>query len=112
MKIVINKCYGGFGLSKKAVLLCQEISGDKNWGGIILPDENIRPTFDVWCPNIERTDPVLIKAVEVLGKDANGSFSKLIVEDIRAGSYFKINDNDGYECISYKEDMFGWSVAK
>ena len=31
-KVVINICYGGFSLSREAVLRAREISGDPKWG--------------------------------------------------------------------------------
>ena len=31
-KVVYNACYGGFSLSREAVILARELSGDPEWG--------------------------------------------------------------------------------
>ena len=87
MKIVLNKCYGGFGLSKKAVdMLNAETSYDYN-------------AYD------RRTDEELIKVVEELGEEANSRFSKLMVVDIPdTATDWQIDDYDGIERITFVVD--------
>jgi hypothetical protein len=59
-KIVINTCFGGFGLSDEAIAMFRERKG-------IAADE--RATY---ADEIERDDPDLIAVVEVLGTKKAG----------------------------------------
>lgn len=79
LKVVINRCYGGFGLSKKAIALMKEYRKEYDYS------------------TIERHDPVLVRVVEELGDEANGECSKLKVEEITFG--YAINDYDGKETV-------------
>lgn len=81
MKIVVNRCYGGFGLSEEAF----KFLGLK-WEGYEYAD-------------IERTDPKLVECVETLGDKANGSYAKLEVIEIPDGTEYEIDDYDGIETI-------------
>ena len=83
MKIVINKCYGGFGLSDKALALYNELASS-----------NIQHTFD-----IARNDPILIQVVETLGTEANGRFAKLHIVDIPDDVQWQIDEYDGMESV-------------
>ena len=81
MKIVINRCYGGFGLSDAA-------------------DQAIGVGF-----NGDRTDPRLISVVEELGPRANGEYSKLkIVEIPDSATDWEIGDCGGSEYVTYVVD--------
>jgi len=90
MKIVINSCYGGFGLSKKALdALALE--------GVDLYD-------------IDRADPRLVEIVEFLEAEADGVCTELTIIDIPAGTKYRITEYDGYEGIEYADEI-EWSVA-
>ena len=107
MKIVINKKYGGFHLSKEAVLLY----GDKkNLNIIAKEDEKIKTIthyflneekeengFGEW--EIERNDPILVEVVEQLGDLANGHYSKLKVVEVPDDVKWYIHDYDGLESV-------------
>lgn len=81
MKIVINKCYGGFGLSEKA----QKILG-------------LAHMYD----DIERTDPKLIEVVETLGNEANGRYARLRVVNIPDDvTDWEIDEYDGAEKVLF-----------
>ena len=83
MKIVVNRCYGGFGLSEAAIRLL---------------DERLPNHKSQW--SIERTDPVLVQIVEELGsKAAGGRFSELEVVEIPDGVQWEMDDYDGIETI-------------
>ena len=83
MKIVINKCYGGFGLSDKALALYNELASS-----------NIQYTFD-----IARNDPILVQVVETLGIEANDRFAKLHIVDIPDDVQWQIDEYDGMESV-------------
>jgi len=84
MKIVLNKCFGGFGLSKKAY----DFLG-LEWDGY------------GFCFNSyeERTDEKLIECVEKLGEDADGRFASLAVVEIPDGIDYEITEYDGIETV-------------
>jgi len=96
MKVVINKCYGGFGLSSKAVARLYELRG------LSCTDAVDNSFFD-----INRTDPNLIKVVQELGKEANGSYSKLKIVTIPDDVDYEIEEYDGMEWIAEKHRTWG-----
>ena len=83
IKIVINRCYGGFQLSIAAQQLL----------GITTP----YPRDDI----IKRDDPKLIAVVEQLGENAQEGFSHLKIVEIPDGSFWKIEEYDGMEHVEY-----------
>jgi hypothetical protein len=86
MKIVINKCYGGFGLSEEAMDLYLERKGMQ---GEKLHDSEIR-----------RDDPVLVEVVEELGILASGKYAEIEVVDIPDDVDWYIEEYDGNEWIA------------
>jgi hypothetical protein len=78
MKIVINSCYGGFGLSEK-----------------LISELNITDIY-----SLERHDQRLVEAVERLGDEANGFYSELSIVEIPDGLDYTIVEYDGMETIS------------
>ena len=113
MKIVINKCYGGFGLSDKAVELYFRLKGwtytksdEKLFG-----TSTYRVNGDYFSSSdIPREDPDLVHVVETLAEKANDSFSQLEIVDLPAGTLYRINEYDGYESIETSTDI-DWKVA-
>lgn len=86
MKIVINKGYGGFGLSDKAQTM-----------------------LDIKYYLAERHHPKLIEIVEQLGEKANGQSANLEVIEIPDGLGYKIEKDDGWESI---ETFLGVTVEQ
>ena len=86
MKIVINACYGDFGLSKEALALFNERSGT---------------TITYRC-SIERNNPILVEIVEQLGEAADGDFAKLKVVDIPDDVQWQVEEYDGNEWVAEK----------
>ena len=82
MKVVINKSFGGFQLSQKALDLYNEITG-----------KNQTDPF-----NFDRTDSALIQVVEALGEEAEDDCWIEIV-DIPDGVEWEMRNYDGQESI-------------
>lgn len=78
MKVVINRCYGGFGLSEKAMKF---LGVDSDW------------------PDIARDDSKLVECVEKLGEEANGTYAELKVVEIPDDVNWEIGEYDGLEWV-------------
>ena len=87
-KIVINTCYGGFGLSDEATTMYRERKG-------ITADT--RPTY---ADELARDDYHLVHVVETLGEQANTPYSQLKVVEIPADVDWEIQEYDGAEHIA------------
>lgn len=98
MKVVINKCYGGFGLSKEATELIAKEKGVQlgKWNDSFKFYEGFGE-YD-----IPRNDPVLINVVETLGEAADGSCAELRVVEIPEGVEWEIGEYDGIEWVAEK----------
>ena len=130
MKIVINTCYGGFGLSEKAFLRYAELKGLTVYPegtGIfttywLVPEgeREDRTNYYSWPleeqrasnkrlakqvmneHTIPRDDPALVQVVEELGADANARFAELEVVEIPDGVAWQIEEYDGLEHVAEK----------
>ena len=126
MKIVINGCYGGFGLSHEAVLRYYELKGQKvyaikdkfdDWIYSTVPeDEYNRLHREAYSGekrdftkfnavylsyyNMERNDPALIQVIEEMGSAASGQFSELHIVNIPDDVKWEIQEYDGCEHIA------------
>ena len=85
-KIVINRCYGGFGLSERAQKRYKEIAGITNQ--------------DWYDGEVDRDDPYLVQVVEEMGEAADGGFANLMVVEIPADVNWEIDEYDGIEHIA------------
>ena len=129
MKIVINRCWGGFGLSAKATKRLAELNGRdcyffvqdyssrkltpispedadaerKYWSAYDIPNPTEKGSdkhFIYYSESVERTDPKLIQVVEELGEEAaSGSLSELRIIEIPEGTAWEIDDYDGMESV-------------
>lgn len=91
MKIVINKCFGGFSLSKEA---CEELG--------------IASYYDVKDKEGFRADPKLIAVVEKLGSErVSGGCAELAIIEIPDGVKWQIEEYKGLEHIA--EQHRTWS---
>lgn len=83
MKVVLNKCYGGFSISKEYA-------------------EKLN--MDIYCEE-ERFNPVLIAAVENDPEGISGRCADLIVVTIPDNNTdYRLIENDGYENLIYVVD--------
>lgn len=103
MKIVLNKCYGGFGVSNEA---CQYMADRGHQGAI----NHLQQYEDEWIEliDVKRDDPLLVEAVQTLGENASASFAKLVIVDFDVNQL--ISEYDGMEsleishCLEYAEN--------
>lgn len=121
MKIVINTCWGGFGLSELAVERYIEMKGlrlycDRNrksyyhvpveeYKKALAEDEKNNRGYPsnklAWSQSeIKRDDDVLIKVIEELQEKANGEYSKLKIVEIPDNVKYVIEEYDGCERIA------------
>lgn len=116
-KIVYNACYGGFSLSDEAILRYAEIVGIKLKAGktrfgfteyTYINDDGEEAYF--YDRELSRKDPVLVQVVEELGEKASGPYANLVIEEIPAGTLFRITNYDGLESIETQSDI-DWEVA-
>ena len=108
MKIVINRCFGGFGLSDEAVRLYAKLAGialveaqSKYCGTEFYTDTVSDETYFSYY-DIARDDGFLIETVETLGKAADGGHAKLSVVEIPDDVDWQIEEYDGSEHIAEK----------
>jgi hypothetical protein len=83
VKIVINRCFGGFGLSAEASSLYESRTGK-----------------DVYEFEIPRDDPILVGVVEELGEAASGNFSQLKVVEVPEDVNWYVEEYDGLEWVA------------
>lgn len=88
-KVVINTCYGGFGLSEAA----RKIIAEAGWERYI------------YC--IDRDNAALVEAVETLGDAANGPYAKLKVVEIPDDVDWMIQEYDGDEWVAEVHRTWG-----
>ncbi len=97
MEIVVNRCYGGFGISK-AVYDKLELEWD---GYEYIDNDDLGIKSDNFYAY--RTDKRLIKAIKEVGlKEAGGKFSRLEIVEIPDNVEWEIYDYDGIETIHEK----------
>jgi hypothetical protein len=83
MKVVINSCYGGFGLSEAGHALYLKKKGNH-----------------IYTRDLDREDPILVEVVEELGEASSSSLAKLKVVEVPEGIEYTIEEYDGLEHIA------------
>jgi hypothetical protein len=96
--VVINACYGGFGLSDEAmdrmVELGYELKRNPEY------KEGKKSIFNYkyeWDYDILRHHPILVQVVRELGEKANGMCARLEIRQVHG--LYRIDEYDGYESI-------------
>lgn len=84
MKVAVNDCFGGFGLSEAA------------YSELGVPWDGYGYAYGDWC---KRSDPRLIEVIERLGEAAAGDCSKLRIVEIPDGKTYEIKSYDGIETV-------------
>lgn len=113
-KVVINRCYGGFGLCHEAIMKYAHLAKinivAKPTKYSIIPyeyyidgnEENFWSEY-----GIARDDPALVKLVEQMGEAAGSVYAELKVVEIPDDVKWHICEYDGFEHIA--EDHRTWS---
>ena len=94
MRIVINRCFGGFGLSPRAEALFRRT-------------ERVKPDDDFSVYDIPRDHPTLIKIVEKLGEAAGGDHSELKIVEVPDDVNWYVEEYDGLEHVAERHRV--WS---
>ena len=100
--VAVNRCYGGFSLSEKAVeMLCTRIGDPK------IQSYSFDSSYD-------RHHPILIEVIQELGEEANGHFSEIEIEYIEEiyKDFYSISEYDGMEGIMINFNKFRNSQIK
>ncbi len=96
MKIVLNKCYGGFSVSEAVY---KEFGIKWDGYGHLYKDADGK--------EVERTDPRLIAAIEKLGEEASsGCLAKLEIVEIPDDVEWEMDDYDGIETVHELHDSW------
>ncbi|WBX80155.1 hypothetical protein PD280_21570 [Virgibacillus salarius] len=117
MKVVINKCFGGFDPSNEAFKRLIEkgwtvsnINDDKETDILFNPDgffgSNYSFNFDRDNEKL-RSNKDLVEVVEELGDKASGKFGELKVVEIPDDVDFEIKEYDGLEHIAEVHRTWG-----
>jgi hypothetical protein len=83
MKVVINRCFGGFGISDTALARYNELADTK------------LETYH----GMDRADPLLVQVVVELGAEANDFAADLKVVDIPDDVKWYVHEYDGLEAV-------------
>ena len=102
MKVLVNRCYGGYGISPKAFnaymrkknIFFTECDED-NYPVCKLEDGSTFHGHD-----IERNDPLLVQVFEELGSEEFSGFcSNIGIETVPDNTFYSIHEYDGMEYI-------------
>jgi hypothetical protein len=118
MKIILNKCYGGFGISLDGYLLYAKKKGielDVYHNGVLINNphkflESRKPYVTefyyktktgkrFYLHTENRDDETLIKVVKELGEKANGIYADLKIVEIPDNMQYSIEEYDGIETL-------------
>lgn len=114
-KIVINTCYGGFGLSQNAIMRYGELARIN----IVCINDEKSPFWNMYYVDgieddehwfsdgqLERDDPHLVRVVEELGNAANHDYAQLKVVEIPDDVEFQVEEYDGMEWVAEKHRVW------
>ena len=103
-KVVVNACFGGFGLSHDAIMRYGELANINiirvegeipsicHYYKDEVNEDNYFSTYE-----FERDDPILVQVVEEMGEAADGDMAELRIADVPDGIDWYIDEYDGVE---------------
>lgn len=110
-RIVINTCFGGFGISHEGYLKLIEWGipvrdhKDSDSGGeVIYRFANGDYYADWLCSS--RKNPLLLRLVEEMGPRADGEHAQLRIAEVPLGVEWEIDNYDGKECVAEKHRIW------
>jgi len=119
-KVVINTCFGGFGLSNEAFerLLerkgiefetapSQYLSGTDYWVKGHVGEDRFYLSYYNFTDREQRSDSDLVAVVEEMGEAADGDYAELRIVEIPDDVEWHIHEYDGLEHVA--EDHRTWS---
>lgn len=98
IEVAFNVCYGGFGISKRAILLMIEY-GSEEAKKCYAEAKEYGYTFGSYIPNVPRFDPILIRVIKELKKHACAESCELAICKIRLDDLIQLEEHDGKEEI-------------
>jgi len=104
MKVLVNECYGGYGISLEAEELylkkkkiSYELLEESYGRGLYEIDGEDEETY----LELSRTDEVLVQVVEEIGSErASGPHAQLAIVEVPDGCQYDIHEYDGAEYIN------------
>ena len=111
MKVVINKCFGGFGLSHEGIMRYAELSNTNIIAVDAEKDDYVRKHYylnevsndSYWASmDLLRNCPYLVQTVEELGNASFGDYAELKVVDVPDDVDWEIGEYDGTEWVAEK----------
>ena len=110
LSIMVNECFGGFGLSDAAITEYRRrcaaqtvvVDGDL--------DDSARSAYE----GIARHDPVMVQVVRDLGPAASAAYGDVRIREIpeRFVAHYSISDYDGRETIIVHRNAFRVDAAR
>jgi hypothetical protein len=101
MKVLVNRCYGGYGTSKQAGLEWLKRTGTV----YTIVEDGYHLIVEIngereYMNHLDRTDPVLIEIFEEFGSEfTSGPHAQLDLQEIADGCEYEIGEYDGQEWI-------------
>ena len=102
VKVVINRCFGGFGLSGEAIGMCAKLRGWTRCTTDFGMDYFLNGRGEKIIPphGLRRDDPFLIEVVESLGENSWGDHAELKLVEVPDDVDWVIVENDGQEWVA------------
>jgi hypothetical protein len=102
MKVLINKCHGGYGISADALSMYADKKGLKySVKNEYMPFLDLADGTSLSSYNIERNDPTLIAVFEELGsEDFSGICANVAIVEVPDGAEYFVDEYDGLEDVS------------
>jgi len=106
IEVLYCNCYGGWGMSEKAIKMYKDRKREKN-------KQISEDSYSILRYSLERHDPNLIEIYKELGKEFDDKYSKSEIEEIpkKYENYYTISEYDGLESVNidyyrYDNEMY------